>query len=82
MDRRTWTDEDRALIAGMKRAGISNKAIAERMGATERSIAHVVATVKAYRRLDHSIDIDWGPSFRPDPLSFHHDHAIAGGHEH
>lgn len=49
-----WTDEDLARIAGMKRAGMSSKAIAERMGTTVSAINKLRAKTGAYARLDHS----------------------------
>lgn len=50
----TWDDETRARAAGMKRAGMTNKQIAVRLGVTERSVAHICSKAGAYRRLDHS----------------------------
>lgn len=53
MSGRRWSDEDKTLIAGMKRAGMTNKAIAERMGTTPGMIEQIRSKRKAYRRLDH-----------------------------
>ena len=49
-----WDDEARARVAGMKRAGMTTKQIAERMGVTPSTIGNMCSKVKAYSRLDHS----------------------------
>lgn len=43
----TWDDETRARAAGMKRAGMTNKQIAVRLGVTERSVAHICSKAGA-----------------------------------
>ena len=50
----TWDDETRARAAGMKRAGMTNKQIAARLGTTASSVAHACSRIGAYRRLDHA----------------------------
>lgn len=47
------TDEDKARIVGMKRAGIRVRVIAERFGVTESAIANVCSRARAFHRLDH-----------------------------
>lgn len=47
-----WTDEMVAIAAGMKRAGLSNKAIAERLGISVRAVAGRMSRAGAKRRLD------------------------------
>jgi len=48
-----WTDEDKAVAAGMKRAGMTAKQIAARMGTTVGDVQRQCRKVKAFSRLDH-----------------------------
>ena len=45
-------DEMRAIAAGMKRAGLTNRAIAERRGISTRAAKTLCASLGAKRRLD------------------------------
>jgi hypothetical protein len=45
-------DEMRAIAAGMKRAGLTNRAIAERIGISLRAAKALCASLGAKRRLD------------------------------
>lgn len=47
-----WTDEMLAIAAGMKRAGLSNKVIAERLGVSVHAVSNRLNRAKATRRLD------------------------------
>lgn len=47
------TDEERALLAGMKRAGMTTKQIAARLGWTPGRVQREALKLKAYARLDH-----------------------------
>lgn len=47
-----WTEEMLAIAVGMKRAGLSNKAIAERLGITAHAVSSRLSRAKATRRLD------------------------------
>lgn len=47
-----WTEEMLAIAVGMKRAGLSHKAIAERLGVTVCAVANRLNRAKARRRLD------------------------------
>jgi len=47
-----WTEEMKTLAVGMKRAGMSNKAIAARLGTTPKAVGSMTAKLKARRRLD------------------------------
>ena len=49
----TWDDEARARVAGMKRAGMTNKQIAERLGTTPGMVSNVASKAKAYCKLVH-----------------------------
>jgi transposase len=49
-----WDDETKARAAGMKRAGMTNKQIAARLGTTVAAVTSVCHKAKAYRRLNHS----------------------------
>jgi hypothetical protein len=52
MPRQVWDAELVARAAGLKRAGFTNKTIAERLGVTEHAIKARMCKVKAYARLD------------------------------
>jgi transposase len=43
MNRGTWTDEDKALLGKLKREGLNNEVIAQRMGRSLSSIKRAVA---------------------------------------
>lgn len=60
-----WTEEDLAIVAGMKRAGIPNRDIAKRLGRSEAATAQACQKLKAYRRLDHRRGAHVTPVFRP-----------------
>jgi len=45
-------DEMRAIAAGMKRAGLTNRAIAERLGISLRAAKTLCVSLGAKRRLD------------------------------
>lgn len=47
-----WTSEEDAILAGMKRASFTDKAIAKRLGRTISSVRNRREVLKAYRRLD------------------------------
>lgn len=47
-----WTHEALAIAAGMKRAGLSNRAIARRLGCTPKAVSMRLHRAKAKRRLD------------------------------
>lgn len=47
-----WTDEERAILAGMKRARMTTAQIAKRLGRTVTAVAHEAYALKAKRRLD------------------------------
>jgi hypothetical protein len=47
-----WTDEMIATLAGMKRAGLSAKIIAARLGVTEAAVALKCNRIGAHCRLD------------------------------
>jgi len=47
-----WTDESRAIVAGMKRAGLSNTVIAARLGCTAKAVTYQAGKMGARRRLD------------------------------
>ncbi len=49
----TWDDETRARAAGMKRAGMTNRQIADRLGVTVAAVQNQCKKQKAYRWLDH-----------------------------
>ena len=51
MPRKVWTDEMKAVAAGMKRAGISNTTIAERLGVTPASISNKIFRLGAHATL-------------------------------
>ena len=44
-----WTDEMKATAAGMKRAGLTTKAIAARLGITEKAVSHKMHQMRARR---------------------------------
>ncbi len=48
-----WTEEEIATLAGMKRAKMTNKQIAARLGKTDNQVRRQLAKIKAYRNLDH-----------------------------
>jgi len=50
----TWDDETRARAAGMKRAGMTNKQIADRLGTTAAAVSKACGMIGAYRRLNHA----------------------------
>ena len=52
MTRKVWDAEMVARAAGLKRAGFSNKAIAEKLGVTEKAIKARMYKAKARVRLD------------------------------
>lgn len=52
MPKKVWTDEMTAIAAGMKRAGLSNKAIAARLGTTVPAVSGRMQQTGAKRRLD------------------------------
>lgn len=52
MPRLVWDEEMVARAAGMKRAGFSNKVIAERLGVTEQAVQGRMHRAKARVRLD------------------------------
>ena len=52
MTRKVWDAEMVARAAGLKRAGFSNKAIAEKLGVTEKAIKARMHKAKARVRLD------------------------------
>ena len=47
-----WTNEMLATLAGMKRAGITTKAIATRLGISTASVQKKACELHAHRRLD------------------------------
>jgi hypothetical protein len=47
-----WTEEMKATAAGMKRAGLTTKAIAARLGITEKAVSHKLHQMRARKRLD------------------------------
>ena len=49
-----WTPEERALAAGMKRAGMTNKQIAKRLGRTPQAVGIRCCRQGSHRRLDGS----------------------------
>ena len=49
----TWTDEMKATAAGMKRAGLSNKVIAARLGVSEKAVQGCTSRLGAKRTLDY-----------------------------
>lgn len=48
-----WTDEEKALAAGMRRSGMTAKQIAARLGCTPSEAARRCRKLGAYARLDH-----------------------------
>jgi len=48
-----WTDEDKAVAAGMKRAGMTAKQIAARLGRSIPDVRNQCRKVKAFCHLDH-----------------------------
>jgi len=47
MSKLIWTDEMRAQLAGMKRAGLTTAVIAKRFGVTPRAIKHQCSKQRA-----------------------------------
>jgi predicted transcriptional regulator len=62
MPKRVWTDEMKAIAAGMKRAGFSAKAIAARLGVTPSAASNTTTRLGARRSLDghHKRDLKYG----------------------
>ena len=52
-----WTDEMIAIAAGMKRAGLTNKVIAARLGVTASAVIGKCNRVGVHRRLDGSSSV-------------------------
>lgn len=48
-----WTEEEVTTLAGMKRAGLSAKIIAARLGRTEHAVAVKSKQIKSYQKLSH-----------------------------
>jgi transposase len=67
----TWDDETKARAAGMKRAGMTNKQIAERLGCTLKQAIHICGKMKAYRRLDHRTGSSGGAPVRSIGVNNH-----------
>ena len=67
----TWDDETKARAAGMKRAGMTNKQIAERMGCTVPAVRQVCSRIGAYRRLDHRTGSSGGAPVRSIGVNNH-----------
>ena len=61
-----WTAEDLAIVASMKRAKMTNRDIAKRLGRTEGAIMQACHKLKAYRRLDHRRGGHATPVFHPN----------------
>lgn len=71
-----WTEEMVALATGMKRAGMTNKAIAERLGVTERAVAQRMHRAKVRRRLNGNTGGRVGPRDRGRLLLARSQHAF------
>lgn len=52
MPKEVWNTEMVARAAGLKRAGFTNKEIAERLGVTKNAVAARMHLAKAHARLD------------------------------
>jgi len=47
------TEEQKTILAGMKRAGMTNSQIAKRLGVTERAVKRNASAIKASKSLTH-----------------------------
>lgn len=64
MTKKVWTDEMTAIAAGMKRAGMTHKAIAARLGVSENAVKGRMGRLGARRRLDGHSGGCWAPPGR------------------
>jgi DNA-binding CsgD family transcriptional regulator len=53
MTRTTWTNRMQERLAGMKRAGMTNKAIAIKLNVTENAVKHKAKHLKANQVVKH-----------------------------
>lgn len=61
LTRTTWTNRMQERLAGMKRAGMTNKAIAHALNVTENAVKHKAKQLKAKQVVKHKPGIIMQP---------------------